>query len=67
MDFSQVSVKFDLHLTVTIQPHEWSFLLRVTSNSLCALFRGARLKKQYQAHTCYYRVVNVTDIPDAIK
>jgi len=30
MDFSQVSVKFDLHLTVTIQPHELSFLLSVT-------------------------------------
>ena len=30
MDFSQVSVKFDLHLTVTIQPHKFSFLLSVT-------------------------------------
>jgi len=23
-------------------------------------------KKQYQAHICYYRVVKVTDIPDAL-
>jgi hypothetical protein len=34
MDFSQVSVKFDLHLTVTIQPHELSFLLSGTCDRL---------------------------------